>query len=69
MVLKNMVGVEDLDDDLESEVTDECGKYGTVEKVIIYQEKQSEDENAEIVVKLFVEFLQSAGKLCSRRRL
>jgi poly(U)-binding-splicing factor PUF60 len=62
MVLKNMVGVEDLDDDLESEVTDECGKYGNVERVIIYQEKQSEDENAEIVVKLFVEFSQSAGK-------
>jgi len=62
MVLKNMVGIDDLDDDLESEVTDECGKYGTVDKVIIYQEKQSEEEDAEIIVKLFVEFAQSSGR-------
>ncbi|KFM76221.1 Poly(U)-binding-splicing factor PUF60, partial [Stegodyphus mimosarum] len=51
-----MVGVEDLDDDLESEVTDECGRFGVVNRVIIYQERQSEDDDAEIVVKIFVEF-------------
>ncbi|XP_064603258.1 poly(U)-binding-splicing factor PUF60-like isoform X2 [Liolophura sinensis] len=56
LVLRNMVGPEDLDDDLESEVTDECGKYGSVNKVIIYQEKQSEEEDAEVIVKIFVEF-------------
>lgn len=56
VVLKNMVGVEDVDDELESEVTDECGKFGSVQKVIIYQEKQSEEEDAEIIVKIFVEF-------------
>uniref|UniRef100_A0A0K8RDI9 Putative polypyrimidine tract-binding protein puf60 rrm superfamily n=1 Tax=Ixodes ricinus TaxID=34613 RepID=A0A0K8RDI9_IXORI len=28
VVLRNMVGVEDLDDELESEVTDECGRFG-----------------------------------------
>ncbi|KAL3222344.1 hypothetical protein MRX96_028443 [Rhipicephalus microplus] len=49
VVLRNMVGVEDLDDELESEVTDECGRFGTVKRVIIYQERQSEDENAEII--------------------
>ncbi|KAH7981963.1 hypothetical protein HPB52_002261 [Rhipicephalus sanguineus] len=59
VVLRNMVGVEDLDDELESEVTDECGRFGTVKRVIIYQERQSEDENAEIVVKIFVEFSQA----------
>jgi poly(U)-binding-splicing factor PUF60 len=62
MVLKNMVGVEDLDEDLESEVTEECGKYGAVEKVIIYQEKQSEEDDAEIIVKIFVEFVQPEGQ-------
>ena len=62
MILRNMVGPQDLDEELESEVTDECGRYGNVERVIIYQEKQSEDDNAEVVVKIFVEFAQSSGK-------
>ncbi|KAK2161073.1 hypothetical protein NP493_1607g00063 [Ridgeia piscesae] len=56
MVLRNMVGVEDLDEELESEVTDECGKFGNVKRVIIYQEKQSEEDDAEVIVKIFVEF-------------
>ena len=64
-MLRNMVGPEDLDEELESEVTDECGLYGHVERVIIYQEKQSEDDDAEVVVKIFVEFSQNSGK-CSR---
>ena len=63
MILRNMVGPEDLDEELETEVTDECGRYGHVERVIIYQEKQSEDDNADIVVKIFVEFAQSSGQL------
>ncbi|KAK6174281.1 hypothetical protein SNE40_017591 [Patella caerulea] len=58
MVLRNMVGPEDLDDELETEVTDECGKFGIVNRVIIYQEKQSEEDDAEIIVKIFVEFTQ-----------
>ncbi|MEQ2167036.1 hypothetical protein GOODEAATRI_000132, partial [Goodea atripinnis] len=56
MVLRNMVGPEDIDDDLEGEVTEECGKFGTVNRVIIYQEKQGEEEDADIIVKIFVEF-------------
>ncbi|XP_046912138.1 poly(U)-binding-splicing factor hfp isoform X2 [Dermatophagoides farinae] len=56
IVLRNMVAHEDIDDQLESEVTDECGKYGIVKKVIIYQESQSEDDEADIIVKIFVEF-------------
>lgn len=62
MVLRNMVGPEDLDDELENEVTDECGKYGVVIRVIIYQEKQSEEADAEIIVKIFVEFSNQSGK-------
>ncbi|XP_076841004.1 poly(U)-binding-splicing factor PUF60-B isoform X2 [Brachyhypopomus gauderio] len=56
MVLRNMVGPEDIDDDLEGEVTEECGKFGAVNRVIIYQERQGEEEDAEIIVKIFVEF-------------
>ncbi|XP_056598728.1 poly(U)-binding-splicing factor PUF60a isoform X3 [Triplophysa dalaica] len=56
MVLRNMVGPEDIDDDLEGEVTEECGKFGVVNRVIIYQEKQGEEDDAEVIVKIFVEF-------------
>lgn len=38
MVLRNMVDPKDIDDDLEGEVTEECGKFGAVNRVIIYQE-------------------------------
>jgi poly(U)-binding-splicing factor PUF60 len=57
-----MVGPEDLDDELESEVTEECGKFGNVNRVIIYQERQGEEEDAEIIVKIFVEFTKQIGK-------
>lgn len=55
-----MVGVEDLDEDLEHEVTDECSKFGAVSRVVIYNEKQGEEEDAEVIVKIFVEFSQPA---------
>jgi hypothetical protein len=35
-----------------------------VERVIIYNEKQSEDDDdAEVIVKIFVEFSQMSGKM------
>jgi len=35
-----------------------------VERVIIYNEKQSEDDDdAEVIVKIFVEFSQMSGKV------
>ena len=43
MVLLNMVEVDDIDETLEDEVTEECGKFGTVNRVVIYQEKQVRD--------------------------
>ena len=57
-----MVEVDELDDDLEDEVTSECEKYGSVEKVLIYQEKQGVEDDAAIVVKVFVVFSTVAGK-------
>lgn len=57
-----MVGVDDVDEMLQEEITEECGRYGTVNHVIIYQEKQSELDDAEIIVKIFVEFGASHGK-------
>ena len=62
-----MVTVEDIDDDLEDEVTSECSRYGNVNRVLIYQEKQGIEEDAEVVVKIFVIFHTSAGKSVKTR--
>jgi len=61
IILRNMVGPEDVDETLQEEITDECSKYGNVERVVIYQEKQSEEEDAEVIVKIFVEFTAGSG--------
>lgn len=42
-------------------------RFGTVERVIIYQEKQSEEEDAEVIVKIFVEFSAGSGTLAFLR--
>lgn len=66
IILKNMVGPEDAEDEmLQEEIQDECSKYGAVEKVIIYKEKQSDNDNEkheDIIVKIFVQFSMSSGK-------
>ncbi|XP_057307657.1 poly(U)-binding-splicing factor PUF60-like isoform X2 [Hydractinia symbiolongicarpus] len=59
LVLRNMVGAEEVDEDLEEEVTEECSRFGEVKKVVIYQEKQGEEESAEVIVKIFVEFAKT----------
>jgi len=56
LLLKNMVTPEDVDEALQEEIEEECNKYGKVENVIIYQERQSDEADAEIQVKIFVEF-------------
>ena len=61
MVLQNMVTVEDLDEDLEEEVTSECSKHGAVDRVVIYQERQSSEDDAEVIIKIFVQFNMPAG--------
>ncbi|XP_077413789.1 poly(U)-binding-splicing factor PUF60a isoform X1 [Vanacampus margaritifer] len=60
MVLRNMVGQDDIDDHLEGEVTEECGKFGQVKRVVIYQERQGEDAAAAVIIKIFVEFNHTA---------
>ena len=52
-----MISEEELDDDFEDEVKEECEtNYGPVNEVLVYLEKQSEEEDAETIVKVFVEF-------------
>jgi len=52
LLLKNMVEPQDVDEDLETEITSEVAKYGLIEKVVIFQEKAS-------VVKIFILFQTS----------
>lgn len=55
-----MAGPEDVDDELEGEITDEATKYGIVERVVIYQERQSE-KPGDVIIKIFILF-QSADR-------
>ncbi|VDK53104.1 unnamed protein product [Anisakis simplex] len=50
IVLKNMVTIEECDDELEGEIRDECMKYGKVQEVIIAQDPVNK------TVKIFVRF-------------
>uniref|UniRef100_A0A023F3E6 Splicing factor 45 n=1 Tax=Triatoma infestans TaxID=30076 RepID=A0A023F3E6_TRIIF len=62
VLLKNMVGPGEVDEDLEPEVKDECNtKYGEVVRVIIYELPNADSEEA---VRIFVEFkrIESAIK-------
>lgn len=62
VLLRNMVGPGEVDQDLEPEVKDECNtKYGDVNKVVIYEVPNVDHEEA---VRIFVEFkrIESAIK-------
>ena len=54
--------MEDLDEDLEEEVTSECSKYGSVDRVVIYQERQGTEEDADVIIKIFVAFNSHEGE-------
>lgn len=59
IVLRNMVEPQEVDETLQEEIQDECSKYGQVLRVIIYNEKQSENDDSDVIVKIFVEFSRS----------
>lgn len=62
VILRNMVGPEDVDETLQEEIQDECSKFGAVVKVIIYKEKQTDnDDFDDTIVKIFVEFTMMSG--------
>lgn len=63
IVLRNMVDPSEVDDpELEEDIKEECGKAGSVDSVIIYQEKTSEAEDATTSVKIFVKFALPSGE-------
>ncbi|KAK7024415.1 Poly(U)-binding-splicing factor puf60 [Halocaridina rubra] len=69
VILRNMVGIEEVDEFLQDEITEECGRFGTVNHVIIYQEKQSDEDDAEVIVKIFVEFSSPSESLKAQEAL
>ncbi|XP_063383361.1 poly(U)-binding-splicing factor half pint isoform X2 [Cydia fagiglandana] len=57
VLLANMVAPEEVDEALHHEIQEECGKWGAVERLVIYNERQSEDDDpAHALVKIFVQF-------------
>lgn len=54
VLLRNMVGPGEVDEDLQPETAEECAKYGEVTKVVIYEIPEGIDE--EEAVRIFVEF-------------
>lgn len=69
LILRNMVGPDDVDEELQEEIQEECAKFGVVEQVIIYKEQQSDAEDAEVIVKIFVKFAQPQDVIRGRDAL
>ncbi|CAG5129306.1 unnamed protein product [Candidula unifasciata] len=53
VILQNMVGPGEVDEDLEPETAEECTKYGKVNKCVIYEIPEAPEEES---VRIFVEF-------------
>jgi len=69
MVLENMIDADSVDDELEDEVADECGKFGCVTRVTVSSQQQ-DDSRYELPadfandMQIFVEFsLQSGNQI------
>ncbi|KMZ58204.1 Splicing factor 45 [Zostera marina] len=58
LLLRNMVGPGEVDDELEDEVASECAKYGTVTRVLIFEITEP-NFPAEEAVRIFVQFERS----------
>jgi len=55
LLLRNMVGPGEVDDELEDEVASECANYGTVTRVLIFEITQT-GFPAEEAVRIFIQF-------------
>lgn len=60
VLLRNMVGPGEVDDDLEPETKEECSKYGEVVRCLIYEIPGVPDEEA---VRIFIEFKSMASAI------
>ncbi|GER24641.1 splicing factor 45 [Striga asiatica] len=55
VLLRNMVGPGEVDDDLEGEVAEECAKFGTVTRVLIFEITEPNFPHEE-AVRIFIQF-------------
>ncbi|KAL1567506.1 DNA-damage-repair/toleration protein DRT111, chloroplastic [Salvia divinorum] len=58
VLLRNMVGPGEVDDDLEGEVAEECTKFGTVTRVLIFEITEPNFPHEE-AVRIFIQFERS----------
>lgn len=55
------MGADEVDEYLEPEISEECGKFGNVQKVLVHMEKHGEEDDlSSTEVKIFVEFASTA---------
>ncbi|TIA92145.1 hypothetical protein E3P99_00745 [Wallemia hederae] len=67
IILRNMVKLHEVDDDLSQEVADECNKNGIVERVVVHTPKEYSDESD--AVKILVKFSGLVGAYKNVRAL
>jgi hypothetical protein len=69
VLLKNMVGPGEVDEDLEDEVGNECTKYGEVQRVLIFEVTEANFPVHE-AVRIFVQFdrIEAATKVAGPSR-
>ncbi|KAF0988469.1 hypothetical protein HZS_2218, partial [Henneguya salminicola] len=59
IMMRNLVTLDQVDDQLKSELEQECSKYGKVKQVVINREKQGESADSSTIVKIFVQFSET----------
>lgn len=70
LLLRNVVSADEVDEALHHEIQEECSKWGSVERLVIYNERQSEEEDpAHADVKIFVQFRAAEEAAAAARAL
>jgi len=59
VLLENMVTADEIDEDLQSEITSECSKYGEVVKVVVWIVPESPSDE----VRIFIQFNSTEGMI------
>ncbi|XP_060804486.1 LOW QUALITY PROTEIN: poly(U)-binding-splicing factor half pint [Amyelois transitella] len=70
LLLRDMVSAADVDEALHHEIQEECSKWGAVERLVIYNERQNDDDRPDnIDVKIFVQFKEPDEAAAAMRAL